>query len=120
MSNGLPEPQTKLAEVKRGDSWQGLGLITVKLNDAALDLTGASVLMQLRKRPVHGKTIAEWSTARGSIEMIDTANGQFKVVGRVMNVPAGSYAWDIEITLADGRVITIAQGTWRILQDVSR
>lgn len=113
-------PTVKLNTARRGDTWAGLGSVTVKVDGAPLDLTGAKIEMQLRRTPRHAKVMLEWSTLYETIEFVDALNGVFRVLSRKMDVPAGSYHWDIELTLASGRVLTIAAGTWSIGQDVTR
>lgn len=126
MSNSSESSRNELKAQRRGDTWQGIGSITVVKNEMPLDITGASIVMQLRRRPKHGVIVASWSTDDGSILFLDPGAGKFEVVGRRLEVPAALYYWDIEITLAadadypDGRRMTIAQGVWTILQDVTR
>lgn len=113
-------PSAKLRAVQRGDTWQGLGMVQIELNEAGMDLTGATITMQLRRRPAHGTAVATWSTTNGTITFLDAAAGTFKVHPRIMDFQAGVYHWDIELKLASGRIMTIARGTLELVQDVTR
>lgn len=66
---------------KRGDTWGGWPEVTIALNAAPLDLTGASILMQLRKSPTAPDVAAEWATGDG-ITLPDPEAGKFAVAWR--------------------------------------
>lgn len=104
---------------KRGDSWGGWPEVTINLNAAPLDLTGSSILLQVRKSPTAPEVAAEWATGDG-ITILDPEAGQFAVEGRIIDLLAGTYVYDVELTLASGRVLTPIYGTFEILTDVSR
>lgn len=104
----------------RGDTWAGFAEIEILLNGEPVDLTGASARMQIRRSKGSPTLLMEWSTSDDTITLTEPSEGKFAVVGRVIDLPAGSVVWDIELTLASGRVLTVAGGSWEILGDVTR
>ena len=101
----------------KGDTFKAI-TFTVTVNDDPLDLTGASIRMQLRLSPLH-PVAYELSTAGGNIEITDALDGKFQIKKHVIDFPAAVYHYDIEITLANGDVKTYVAGKWQITQDVT-
>lgn len=101
----------------KGDTFKAI-TFTVTVNDDPLDLTGASIRMQLRLSPLH-PVAYELSTAGDQIEITDAVNGKFQIKKQIIDFPAAVYYYDIEITLADGDVKTYVAGKWQITQDVT-
>lgn len=113
-------PFITLETAKRGDTWGGIGFVELIQDEVPMDLTGASVLMQMRRKPSHGLVVAEWTTEDDSIVIQDAANGILRVMPKLMDVPAKCYHWDLEVTFANGRVLTVLTGIWEIEGDSSR
>jgi hypothetical protein len=104
----------------RGDSWQGFAEIAVTLNGDPLDLSGASARMQIRRSKGSPTVLLEWSTGDDTISFTEPSEGKFAIAGRVIDLPPGEVVFDIELTLASGRVLTVAGGSWLIVGDVTR
>lgn len=105
---------------KAGDDWDGIASVSYIINNVAQDLTGSLIRMQVKTHPRSPEWVAQWTTTDGSIQITDALNGLFRVVGRKIDFAPGLYAWDIEVTLATGKTKTVADGRWRITQDVTR
>lgn len=96
--------------------------IPVRLLDAegtALDLTGATAEMQLRRTPVCESAADELSTENGRIEISgDTATIIFphQVTEKMA---AGRYLYDLEVTL-DGNVTRVLEGAITIRREITR
>jgi hypothetical protein len=103
----------------QGDTWKGF-TAEFLINDEAVDLTGALIKMQLRKTFCDSVVALEFSTEDGTILIDDPTNGRFSVEPRIINIPSKQYAYDVEVLLADGRVITIIQGKFIITPTVTR
>lgn len=103
-----------------GDTWRGLAM-TITLNGTPLNLTGATVLMQMRKLAASADKLYEWKSdgTDPQIEITDAIAGKVTVKKRTI-VGFGSLVFDIQVTTADGVVRTVASGTLPITQDVSR
>jgi hypothetical protein len=98
---------------KRGDTFYQT-LFNVKVNDVDLDLTGAVILMQLRKEP--GGVIA----FTPDLTITDAVGGDFQIDEQIINIPACTYQYDIQITLSDDTVVTWISGLFIINDDISR
>jgi hypothetical protein len=98
---------------KRGDTFYAT-LFNVKVNDVDLDLTDAVILMQLRKEA--GGVIA----LTPDLTITDAAGGDFQIDEQIINIPACTYQYDIQITLADDTVVTWISGLFIINDDISR
>lgn len=99
----------------RGDTWLGYPSISVQLNGEPLDLSGANILMQMRRSPSASEVAKEFT-----VTMVDELAGAFRVEPTIMDCPPSTYFADIELTLADGRVLTVISLIFNILPDVSR
>lgn len=99
----------------RRDTFEGFDL-TITLNGVPLDLTGASIRMQLRIN-TQATAVKEFSTTNGSMTITDALNGKFTFNQQIIDVDANSYYYDMQITLGDGRVYTFLKGSWNIVQD---
>lgn len=104
---------------KRGDTWQG-AQFTISLNSVALDLTGAAIVMQLRKTASDTEVILQFSSSAGSIVITNPTGGAFAINPVIIDVAPRVYDYDVEITLSDGRVITPITGLFEIVKDVTR
>jgi hypothetical protein len=98
---------------KRGDTFYQTP-INIKVNDVDLDLTGAVILMQLRKEA--GGVIA----LTPDLTITDAVGGDFQIDEQIINIPACTYQYDIQITLADDTVVTWISGLFIINDDISR
>lgn len=103
-----------------GDTWRGLAM-TIALNGTPLDLTGATVLMQMRKLAASVDVAYEWKSDGVSpqIQITDAPAGKVTILKRTIT-GFGTLVFDIQVTTADGTVRTVASGTLPIAQDVSR
>lgn len=111
-----------LPDQLRGDTWDGLRM-TVQTTDGQtvtpVDLTGASIRMQLRRKP-GSEILQAWTTLAADIVITDAVAGQFSVLPSIIDVRGGVYQFDIEITLADNTVMTPVAGTITITEDITR
>lgn len=98
---------------KRGDTFAEVP-INVKINGSNLNLTGATILMQLRKEA--GGIVA----FEPSITVTNAAGGNFKIDEQIIDIPACNYKYDIQITLSDDTVHTWIEGIFTITYDISR
>jgi hypothetical protein len=99
-------------EHTRGDTWER-GYIIKDAAGAPLDLTGATVAMQVRDGG--GVLVADLSTfctitpLAGRIDLVAPA--------ATMTLPIGTYRFDVQVTYAGGRVKTYDSSTLAILLD---
>lgn len=98
---------------KRGTTFDGFP-INVKINGSNLNLTGATILMQLRKEA--GGIVA----FEPSITVTNATGGDFKIDEQIIDIPACNYKYDIQITLSDDTVHTWIEGIFTITDNISR
>lgn len=103
----------------KGDTFEQVSF-EVKVNDVAVDLTGAVIKMQLRKEYGGVIGLSLTSVANAGITITNAALGSFKINQQVINIPPYNYLYDIEIHFADGTVKTWISGNFQILNDVTR
>jgi hypothetical protein len=101
----------------KGDTFNGVQF-TVTVNAVPLDLTAAHIKMDLRLTPL-GVVAESFSDGAGITIAVNPATGVFKFDAQVVNIPAATYYYDIEITLSNGVIKTYVGGRWTILQDIT-
>lgn len=102
-----------------GDTWMGLSG-NFLLNGSPLDLTDASVLMQIRKSSDWPSYANQWSTASGSIIISNATGGQIYVSSGILNVEPYNYYYDIQITLGNGQVVTPIAGVFPVSGNITK
>ena len=120
-----------LESITRGDGFDG-AIFNIFDNGGIggqqqpIDLTGASARMQVRQN-LTDRTLdplLELTTPGvdlpGGLVISDAANGRIEIQSiNTVNLAAGGYWYDIEITLASGIVKTYIFGAWQILEEVT-
>ena len=106
----------KLKDLKKGDTYLGAE-ITLDITPA-IDLTGATINMWLRKDKKDNPKVALKLSTTNS-ELTITAPTIFQINEQKIPVNAGFYYYDMEVTFASGRVKTYVEGTWLITEDIS-
>lgn len=90
---------------------------------APLDITGASLHMQLRADPAGDDIAIDMSTMNGFLSILDAPNGKwaFSVpIDRTGQVAAGSYMHDMIVILPNGDVHRPYKGNATVEQGVTR
>jgi len=90
---------------------------------APVDLTGASIRMQVRTHKESATALLSVSTDAGGITITDAANGEFAVRVEAIDTddlefPKGVY--DIEIEMPDGTVNRLVEGAVTLSRQVTR
>lgn len=86
----------------------------IKVNDAPLDLSGASILCQFRKKP-NAAVVLELDDGAGITIITPPTAGIFGFDEQVFDLGAGSYGYDIAITLSSGKIVNYVYGTMTVL-----
>ena len=102
----------------KGGTYDGTSF-TITVNGSPLVITGATIKMSMKLDKTSATVAKTLSTTDNSIKITDGANGTFEVPEQVIDVAAGVYYYDIQITLLDGTVKTYIDGQWKILQDIT-
>jgi hypothetical protein len=102
----------------RGDTWPGISSITITTSGVPVNLSAANIKMQLRE-DTDSPVALEISTDNGLINIVDPVNGKFRLLPFVVNIPYGTYNYDIQVTFSNGTVTTYIAGTWVITPDIT-
>jgi hypothetical protein len=104
---------------KKGDTFKGITFRITK-NGETLDLTNATIKMSLKKDKSSIVSVLDLSTINTKIIILTPAtSGAFQIPPQIISVPAATYYYDIQLTLASGEVSTYIEGSWKILQDIT-
>jgi hypothetical protein len=96
---------------KFGNTYDGAEF-TVIVNGVPLNLVGASLTMQVRYK-YDTAVIKEFSLGAG-LTLTDPANGKFTYDRQIIDMPPGSYQYDILIDLANGDRKTYPTGSFTV------
>lgn len=104
----------------KGDTFDEVAF-QLKINEEVVDLTGATIKMQLRKNYSDtSAALSLTSVSSAGITITDAATGQFKINSQIIDIEVYNYVYDIQITLASGVVKTYVQGGFNITNEVTR
>ena len=104
----------------RGDTWSGITSITLQTSGVPISLSAASIKMQLRE-DIDSPVALELSTANKLITITSPpSSGVFQIPPQIINIPFGTYNYDIQVTFPTGIVTTYITGTWQITPDITQ
>lgn len=98
-----------------GNTFEGF-VLTIKKAGSAMNLTGASVLMELRSSfesnvALHSYTIGDGFTITNAVA------GELTFDSQIIDLPIRQYYYDLTITNSAGEVYTVLKGIWLITKD---
>ena len=103
----------------KGDTFEAVNF-QMLVNTVPLNLTGATLRMQLRKEYGGVVFLSLTSVANAGITITTAASGLFKINKQIINLDAANYIYDIEFIKADGTIKTYISGNFSITNDVTR
>ncbi len=103
----------------KGDTFEIVNF-QMLVNTVALNLTGCTLRMQLRKEYGGIVYLSLTSVANAGITITSAVNGLFNINKQIINIDANNYIYDIELIKADGTVKTYISGNFLITNDVTR
>ena len=103
----------------KGDTFEAVNFEMI-LNSVALNLTGCTLRMQLRKEYGGVIFLSLTSVASAGITITNPTSGIFSINRQIINLDAYNYIYDIELIKADGTVKTYVSGNFSITNDVTR
>jgi hypothetical protein len=112
--------QNIFPDIIKGDTFTGLKMTFydgVGLEKTPMDLTGASVVIAFKKGAGQNAVFA-FKTLDATITIPDPESGEIFLQPRLMDYPAMTYIFDVEVTFLSGTVKTYFKGNWRVCQDV--
>ena len=108
-------PEKLNLQLWRGDTWTQA--FTITQNGSAYSLEGASVKIQIRKRPQSSDVILQID---GADITITGAGNNVITVTKLLAIDAGDYYWDLQVTFGSGMVKTFVWGKFKVNHDVTR
>ena len=103
----------------KGDTFEIVNF-QMLVNSVALNLTGCTLRMQLRKEYGGIVYLSLTSVASAGITITTAASGLFRINKQIINIDANNYIYDIELIKADGTIKTYISGNFYITNDVTR
>lgn len=101
----------------RNDSWVQTFAITAE--NVAVDLTGSTITIQVRKTANASVVDLSLSTGGNGITISGVGNNQI-VLNKVVNIAAGNYLYDMNVTFPSGVVKTYVWGTFLVQEDITK
>jgi len=103
----------------KGDTFEAVNF-ELLVNSVALNLTGCTLRMQLRKEYGGIVYLSLTSVASAGITITNPSSGIFKINKQIIDIDANNYIYDIELDKADGSVKTYVSGNFYVTNDVTR
>jgi hypothetical protein len=104
----------------KGDTFSEVAF-EVKKNGTAINLTGATIRMQLRKNYSDvTPTLSLTSAGSAGITITGATAGQFKINAQIIDIEVFNYVYDIQFTLSSGEVRTYVKGGFNVTPEVTR
>ena len=104
----------------KGDTFNEVAF-EVKKNGTAINLTGATIKMQLRKQYSDVSAILSLtSVSSAGIPITTATSGQFKINAQIIDIEVFNYVYDIQFTLSSGEVKTYVKGGFNVTPEVTR
>ena len=105
----------------KGDSWKGFSLDSITIDGSVPTVALASCRLQFRsKTGVMGfeyNSVAD--SCKGLITIDTAATWAVTLNAAILNLDAGMWVWDLEMTDVHGVVITVLTGRLRIKADIT-
>jgi hypothetical protein len=101
----------------RNDSWVQTFAITA--DNVAVNLTGSTITIQVRKTANASAVDLSLSTGGNGITIAGASNNQI-VLNKVVNIAAGNYLYDMNVTFPSGVVKTYVWGTFLVQEDITK
>ena len=105
-------------DAKRGDTYNDVSF-TINVNGIAQDLTGASIKMWLVNANQQAPA-ADYNTINGRLIITNATAGVFKTSIGIVLLTVAQYYYDIQITFANGVVKTWIEGTFTVINDLTK
>lgn len=112
----LCAPQEDLPNIVTGTTWPGISVTALKdLDDNVIDLTGASIVMEVREDKTQAVADLQLTSGAGEITITNAAQGKFNVNNVLIELSEANYYYKIEVTTADSVVYLVKRGRWQVL-----
>ena len=104
-------------KIWRNDSWSQV--FAILADTTPVDLSGCTILIQVRPTPTSATIALTLSTADSSISIGGVNRNQI-TLNKKVDVTAGSYVYDMNVTFPSGEVKTYIWGNFIVQEDISK
>lgn len=116
-TSGDLRPAQYNVKIWRNDSWaQTFALLA---DTTPIDLSGCTILIQVRPTPSSASVVLELTTDDSSIGIGGVDNNQI-TLNKIVGVAAGTYVYDMNVTFPSGEVKTYLWGNFIVTEDISK
>jgi hypothetical protein len=104
-------------KIWRNDTWSQTFAILADVTP--VDLSGSTILIQVRPTPTSASVELTLSTANSSISIGGVSRNQI-TLNKKVEVAAGSYVYDMNVTFPSGEVKTYIWGNFIVQEDITK
>ena len=104
-------------QIWRNDSWSQT--FAIFANDVAVNLTGSTITIQVRKTANASTIDLSLSTTDSSITIGGASSNQI-TLNKKVTIAAGSYLYDMNVAFPSGEVKTYVWGTFFVQEDITK
>jgi hypothetical protein len=104
-------------KIWRNDTWAQV--FALLADTTPIDLSGCNILIQIRPTPASSVVTLELSTDDSSIIIGGVDSNQI-TLNKIVDIPACSYVYDMNVTFPSGEVKTYLWGNFIVQEDVSK
>jgi hypothetical protein len=104
-------------KIWRNDTWSQTFAILADVTP--VDLSGSTILIQVRPTPTSASVELTLSTANSSISIGGVDRNQI-TLNKKVEVTAGSYVYDMNVTFPSGEVKTYIWGNFIVQEDITK
>ena len=116
-TSGDLRPAQYNVKIWRNDSWaQTFALLA---DTTPIDLSGCTILIQVRPTPSSASVVLELTTDDSSIGIGGVDSNQI-TLNKIVGVAAGTYVYDMNVTFPSGEVKTYLWGNFIVTEDISK
>lgn len=104
---------------RRGDTWDGINTIGIKVNGVPVNLSAAEVSMEFRE-DYDSPVALKLSTTTSTISVLPNLSS-IKVLPVLIDIPPATYKYDLQVTytVPPTSVKTYLEGAWEIYYDIT-
>lgn len=103
-----------------GDTWEGISSITFLTNGFPIDLSNAIVKIDFRRSVDSPAVLSLTNVASAGIVVINALSGIISIPPQIVDIPIGTYQYDLKIKLSSTQVKTYMRGSWDIVTHTTR
>lgn len=104
-------------KIWRNDTWSQT--FAILADETPVDLSGCTILIQVRPTPTSDTIALELTTDDSSIGIGGISSNQI-TLNKIVDVTAGSYVYDMNVTFPSGEVKTYLWGNFIVSEDITK